>query len=539
MADRQAGKIKFGTIGLMTKSTKPIGQASRMTSLIVLAALVVVIGLLSFQVLSVFLLPLFLAGMGAVLFQPLHLWLTRRCGNRRRLAAGITTLVILLCVLLPSLGIGLMAASETAQLTQSLDRDALSDKINTLRNRLSVGPPPADVMHALDRLTHTVDELAELPPAERGPAGGPPSDEVKKRIELLKADSRQIETTLGLAPSAPAALPAVGAPPPAATASATAPATTAPAAAPPTAAGTSAPSNASPTPPPAQLVATWSTWKSTLDETPSPADFDIWFAAWDRGRQTLLKFRSELLGGPIAAWFKQNVNIDPDQLQNIVDRIRSSAGPLALGTTQFLATFFVQFSLGLIIMLVSVYYFLVDGREMIASIMRLTPLDRTYLEQLVEEFANLTRAVVLSMLLAAGVQGLLAGIGYYICGLNALFLLTLLTTLFAMLPLVGATAIWGGAALWLYLHDGRPTAAIGLAIYGTVVISLADNLIKPMVLHGRSNLHPLAALLSVIGGVGALGPIGVFIGPMVIALLHTLLVMLRKELTSLERKPAA
>src|SRR5688500_12829790 len=111
----------------------------RVVSLIVLAALIVVIGLMTYQVFASFLLPLFLAAMTAVVTKPLHAWLTKRAGNRKRLAAALTTLVVFLGVLLPALGVGVMAVSETANLLQGLDRDALAQKIATLQNRLSLG----------------------------------------------------------------------------------------------------------------------------------------------------------------------------------------------------------------------------------------------------------------------------------------------------------------------------------------------------------------------------------------------------------------
>jgi len=62
---------------------------------------------------------------------------------------------------------------------------------------------------------------------------------------------------------------------------------------------------------------------------------------------------------------------------------------------------------------------------------------------------------------------------------------------------------------------------------------MADNVIKPLVLHGRANLHPLLALLSVLGGVQALGPIGIFVGPMVVVFFHALLNMLHTELNTI------
>ena len=77
--------------------------------------------------------------------------------------------------------------------------------------------------------------------------------------------------------------------------------------------------------------------------------------------------------------------------------------------------------------------------------------------------------------------------------------------------------------------------AILLAIFGVVVVSQIDNLIKPLVLHGQSNIHPLLALLSILGGISALGPIGILVGPMVVAFLQTLLKILRREILTMDR----
>ena len=257
-------------------------------------------------------------------------------------------------------------------------------------------------------------------------------------------------------------------------------------------------------------------------------------AAVVRADTALRNLKSQIFGSPVIVWLKDQLNLNKNQFDDLLIKVRETAGPLALGTTQFISSFLLDFVVGLVVMIVGLYYFLADGPEMISALMRLSPLDDQYEAQLLNEFGELTRAVILAMLLAAVVQGLLAGIGYFLVDFGNVFMLTVVTMVFAMVPFIGATAVWGGCCLWLALHDGRPQAAIGLAIYGTVVVSLADNLIKPMVLHGRSNLHPLLALLSVLGGAKALGPIGIVLGPIVVAFLQTLLVMLRSEMLAMD-----
>ena len=224
------------------------------------------------------------------------------------------------------------------------------------------------------------------------------------------------------------------------------------------------------------------------------------------------------------------VHLDAQDLQKaITSTLRDWLTPVALGTTQFLG----RLLIGLAIMVISLYYFLADGPGMVRTIMRLSPLDNNYEQQLIDQFANITRAVVVATLLSALAQGLLAGIGFYLVGLQSVFLLMVLSMFLAMVPFVGAAAVWVPASLWLYFYADRPWAAVLLAAYGVLVISMADNLIKPLVLHGRSNLHPLLALLSVLGGVQALGPIGIFVGPMAVVFLHVLLNMLHTELDSM------
>ena len=193
----------------------------------------------------------------------------------------------------------------------------------------------------------------------------------------------------------------------------------------------------------------------------------------------------------------------------------------------------VKLIIGLIVMTVSLFYFLADGRRMLEAVTRLIPLDVRYQWQLLQEFEEVSRAVVTSTLLAAIVQAILAGFGFYVAGLGNVFLLTLLTFFGALVPFVGAAAVWGSASLYLLFFVKNTWAAMGLGVWGLCVVSTVDNIIKPIVLHGQSKLHPLLALLSVLGGVGALGPIGIFVGPIAVAFLQAALTMLQAEIDSL------
>lgn len=228
--------------------------------------------------------------------------------------------------------------------------------------------------------------------------------------------------------------------------------------------------------------------------------------------------------------------LDAKDLESTIARgMQEFLAPLALRTTRFLGDMLVS----LAIMVLATYYFFADGPMMVDAILRLSPIEGSRTEELLDQFDSITRAVVVATLLSAFVQGLLAGVGFYVAGISSVFLLTVLSMLLTLVPFVGAALVWVPVCLWLYAIEGRLTAAVILALYCVGVVSTVDNLVKPAVLHGRSNLHPLLALLSVLGGVQALGPIGIFVGPMVVAFLQTLLNMVHAELNSLTKPEIA
>jgi predicted PurR-regulated permease PerM len=214
--------------------------------------------------------------------------------------------------------------------------------------------------------------------------------------------------------------------------------------------------------------------------------------------------------------------------------VQEFLAPLALRTTRFVG----ETLMGLFVMVLATYYFFADGALMTEAVLRLSPLEGNRTQELLDQFDSVTRAVVAATLLSAFVQGLLAGVGFYVAGVGSVFLLTVLSMLLTLVPFVGAAIVWVPVCLWLYAVEGRLAAAILLATYCIAVVSMVDNLVKPVVLHGRSNLHPLLALLSVLGGVQALGPIGILVGPMVVAFLQTLLNMVHTELNTMAGKAA-
>lgn len=128
-----------------------------------------------------------------------------------------------------------------------------------------------------------------------------------------------------------------------------------------------------------------------------------------------------------------------------------------------------------------------------------------------------TRAVVYGLLVTALVQGALAGLGYWVAGASAPILLGLITTLFAMIPFATPVA-WGSVGLWL-LFQGDMVAGVGVLLWGALVVSQIDNIVRPLLISANTDIPFLLVLLGVLGGVLAFGLIGLFLGPIVLAVL--------------------
>jgi len=125
------------------------------------------------------------------------------------------------------------------------------------------------------------------------------------------------------------------------------------------------------------------------------------------------------------------------------------------------------------------------------------------------------RAVVFGIVLTALAQGLLAGLGYWVAGVSAPVLWGVITALVSLIPFVGPV-VWIGLSLGLLAH-GETQAALGLFLWGALVVSWVDNLIRPLVISGPTRIPFLLVFLGVLGGLSAFGLIGLFLGPVLLA----------------------
>ena len=129
---------------------------------------------------------------------------------------------------------------------------------------------------------------------------------------------------------------------------------------------------------------------------------------------------------------------------------------------------------------------------------------------------NMSRAIVISVIFAALVQGLIAALGYWLIDVNAPGLLGLATGLASVVPVFGTVLIWGPICAGLLL-DGQYLQALGLIAWGVFLIHPADNLIRPLLISNVTSTPILLTMFGVLGGLAAFGLVGLFVGPVILA----------------------
>jgi predicted PurR-regulated permease PerM len=134
-----------------------------------------------------------------------------------------------------------------------------------------------------------------------------------------------------------------------------------------------------------------------------------------------------------------------------------------------------------------------------------------------DTISDTTRAVVYGVGLTAIAQALLAGVSYFVAGVPNPMVLTIITFIFALIPF-GPPMAYGAVSLWLF-SQGQTIEAIGVMAWGVCIVSTADNVIRPLVISGATQIPFLLIMFGVLGGIASFGLIGVFIGPVILAVL--------------------
>lgn len=229
----------------------------------------------------------------------------------------------------------------------------------------------------------------------------------------------------------------------------------------------------------------------------------------------------------ILAYTGQQVDV-PATISSVTESVARGV----LGRVSQIFGFAVRLTLGTLLLVFLLYYLLKDGERFVVWSKDLIPLPDDITDELYTRLGNVTQSVVYGHLLVAVAQALLAGAGLAVAGVPNYLFWTLVMVFFGVLPIIGVFVVWGPAAVYL-LATGSTTAGIALAAYGLTVVSITDNYLRSILVDRDTGLNPGVVLVGVLGGIYAMGVIGLFVGPVIIGTLKATLNVYRDSYADL------
>ena len=226
------------------------------------------------------------------------------------------------------------------------------------------------------------------------------------------------------------------------------------------------------------------------------------------------------ISGWLESWFGEPDYQGLFQTQDLGSRVVSAAQGLSqwlLNQSSAIVGNIARFSFTAIVAWLCLFYFLRDGDRGLKAATELLPYPDDLKHEMLERLNGVVVSSVYGGLVVALVQGFLGAIAFAVIGIPSPVLWGTVMAVLSFLPVVGASLVWAPTAVVLAIQ-GRFGAAIGLAIWGALAVGLVDNFLRPMLISGRTQMHPLLTFLAVLGGIQAFGMLGLFLGPVLVAL---------------------
>jgi predicted PurR-regulated permease PerM len=190
------------------------------------------------------------------------------------------------------------------------------------------------------------------------------------------------------------------------------------------------------------------------------------------------------------------------------------------------------FTINFIVALFALFFFLRDGADYLNRLQRLLPMDREHQERLLSNIVDAVTAVVHGSLVVAMVQGLLAGLAYWVLGVPFAALWGVATAFAALLPIGGSTLVTVPATIYLFLQ-GENIRGVILLVWSLGIVGGVDNVLKPLLIGNRLGVPVLFLFFGILGGLALFGPVGLILGPALFALLRALLDLCSEEYSSI------
>src|SRR5687768_2244792 len=223
------------------------------------------------------------------------------------------------------------------------------------------------------------------------------------------------------------------------------------------------------------------------------------------------------LTGPPLRWLSRFVDVQQLSSQGqVVEWLKGKTGAIAGQTLGFLGG-----ALGIVVqmffVIFTMYYLFRDGDRIFGVIRDALPLDKKQAEDILARTRDVVGASVYGLFSIAIIQGALGGLAFWVLGLPSAIVWGVAMIFLSMIPMLGAFLVWVPAAIYLFA-TGQYLKGILLVLWGTLVIGMIDNFLRPKLVGGRTKLHELLIFFAVLGGLQVFGVLGIVLGPVVLAI---------------------
>ena len=216
-----------------------------------------------------------------------------------------------------------------------------------------------------------------------------------------------------------------------------------------------------------------------------------------------------------------NIDFDNDLVKNsLLDFLKKSSNWMISGATSVLVNT-TSFLASLVMIILTMFFFFVDGKNMLQKLMHLSPLDDKYDKEIFHKFKEISYTTMISTFVVAIAQGLVGALGFAVVGFPV-FLAGVLVALLSLLPYLGSMLFYVPVGIY-YLIMGQTWQGIFVLAWGFLIIGTIDNIIRAWMLKGKAMINPIFILFSILGGIIMFGFWGVVLGPLIVSIAATIL----------------
>ncbi len=250
-----------------------------------------------------------------------------------------------------------------------------------------------------------------------------------------------------------------------------------------------------------------------------------------------LDFRGHPYFGPVVIWINQYVDLEKLNLMGSLTSALQQGSLFLLRHATAILSGLVQFFTSFFVMLVTMFFLFRDGALLTEELKSWIPFSERYEQLIVRKFQEVASATIVGNLLTSVAQGAASGVVFWIVGIPNVMLWGTLTALFSLVPVFGTALIWFPWAVYLFL-TGAWLKGMFLVVLEVLFVGMIDNVLRPILIEGKTKIHTLLVFFAIMGGIGYFGIVGIIFGPILLALGLTFIELYKIEFSGELAKPS-